>query len=1214
MSFVSTNIFTSIFTTDLQFSGNLSTLNGNVQQPNNFENLIDSAPNFSTQLNRSGREATTNNLLGSTSDPRYEPFFFTGNSSNGAPLESGNLGTQGQGGDQFNQYHSSTIKSNHNHQRSPGIGVAGPQERDVQTHALSDYGNRESIRNQTLDQNRSPTMPQQQPRMVDDPELQLYNLPTLSSGSTATFATALGLGKGENSVQSLNRGSDRQDEYLRSANWSTSHDPRSQDYVGSSMFSNIGNRNKLTGATASDQDEISTLLSGLNFQNLDSQLPHFRPPSGSTSARGSSAFSQQRTGPDTGGMDLDRHQLASPGLMNGSTVTGSSGGGSNYENFQAALGSSYSVPPGYNLVIEAPDGSRTRVPSGTLLPPPGMGMGMGGLAPPPGLSQSQPQPQSNTIHRPSPSPDLALQLAQLERQKEFNRNRQSPNVAQHSHNNQQLSDFQLQQLQSNFQQQSQLQEYSQFPTVQNQGQSQGQSYYSTSSLNVRPPNFNQSEQQHQMSQRRPPEHFQERNQLLSAANYQPSNQQLPAAQYQQQAQQIQQNQQFYQKQNQQLSAGQYQQQQSQQQQRHQLQGQQFQPVSSAAATFASSFHPRGQNPQAPAFVPGSGQQNQNLSYSNQPLQQAQSLQQNMMYHQNPRLHHGGRAHGGRGFARGGNRGHSTASNSSGISTPSPPLPTGGNNSLLTAAGNANVPLEEVVAMGCEEILRGAAHHSLKAVELANTLRARVGTEVLVIIRERCDGLLSLLERYPDVFIVDRIPKNDCVTLVSPHMTQLSNRSATPEFNAPSLLMNYNWVRDTQASSCLHIGNVPANITESQLRREFEQFGPLECLNVVSQRGRRFAFVSYYQTDHAVIAKQRMSRSHPWKSAISFARKDSAVKSQGLGSPMQSYTPPPANYGQLGPGASRMDKNNASEPILFQGATEGGVFVRSNTRYAPGSLGDDPGAGVGDGSAPRARPPEGSGTNISGEEYSGDAHAAGQINAFNGTGEPAGLGYQNNSMNTGQYADYPPPQPPIPHDANPRGSHPFIPPGGQADPTASHYSVGLSTGYHQSNERSSGVGKYLLASPATSQSVIRGGAESESDSRSSTPVMEGHSIAGTGGGHHSRGPSLLSSISESPFDERTLKILCDDTYVPTQHWQIYRDIDGPFCDAIVAQLQQLGGSSTVSKLRGTLRNRIGAQNNIKSVPLKAFLTAYPEYFVLNGNLVGLVLLPRDMDPL
>jgi hypothetical protein len=85
--------------------------------------------------------------------------------------------------------------------------------------------------------------------------------------------------------------------------------------------------------------------------------------------------------------------------------------------------------------------------------------------------------------------------------------------------------------------------------------------------------------------------------------------------------------------------------------------------------------------------------------------------------------------------------------------------------LLNLCELEDSSVEDIVAKSCRDILVEAASHSLKAVELANTLRARVGTEVLAHIRERWGGLLSLLERHPHKFRVERIPKNDLVTLV-----------------------------------------------------------------------------------------------------------------------------------------------------------------------------------------------------------------------------------------------------------------------------------------------------------------------------------------------------------------------------------------------------------------------------------------------------------------
>lgn len=73
--------------------------------------------------------------------------------------------------------------------------------------------------------------------------------------------------------------------------------------------------------------------------------------------------------------------------------------------------------------------------------------------------------------------------------------------------------------------------------------------------------------------------------------------------------------------------------------------------------------------------------------------------------------------------------------------------------------------EADVVRATAEILCNAASCSLKAVELANTLRARLGTKVLAKVREKYGGLLFMLERHQNLFRVDRIPKNDCVTLM-----------------------------------------------------------------------------------------------------------------------------------------------------------------------------------------------------------------------------------------------------------------------------------------------------------------------------------------------------------------------------------------------------------------------------------------------------------------
>jgi hypothetical protein len=106
-------------------------------------------------------------------------------------------------------------------------------------------------------------------------------------------------------------------------------------------------------------------------------------------------------------------------------------------------------------------------------------------------------------------------------------------------------------------------------------------------------------------------------------------------------------------------------------------------------------------------------------------------------------------------------------------------------------------------------------------------------------------------------------------------------------------------------------------------------------------------------------------------------------------------------------------------------------------------------------------------------------------------------------------------------------------------------------------------------------------------------------------------STSAPNSENRYCKSVIAILTDDTYVPTQSWQCRFQQDAPFLNAIITQLQILGGVATISKLRGLLKSRLLAQTNVKSVPLKALLAAYPKYFVLNSNLVELT--PDYMHP-
>ena len=63
-----------------------------------------------------------------------------------------------------------------------------------------------------------------------------------------------------------------------------------------------------------------------------------------------------------------------------------------------------------------------------------------------------------------------------------------------------------------------------------------------------------------------------------------------------------------------------------------------------------------------------------------------------------------------------------------------------------------------------DLLQHTPTHTLKAVELANHIRDEFGASILSYIREEYCGLLNLLEGYPQFFTVQRIPKNDMISL------------------------------------------------------------------------------------------------------------------------------------------------------------------------------------------------------------------------------------------------------------------------------------------------------------------------------------------------------------------------------------------------------------------------------------------------------------------
>lgn len=602
-------------------------------------------------------------------------------------------------------------------------------------------------------------------------------------------------------------------------------------------------------------------------------------------------------------------------------------------------------------------------------------------------------------------------------------------------------------------------------------------------------------------------------------------------------------------------------------------------------------------------------------------------------------------------------------------------------SQLGAGGRNDAGIEEMVCRTCRDILVEAANHTLKAVELANTLRARVGTDVLAYVREKWSGLLSLLERHPYLFRVERIPKNDLVCLVSADPVVISQQQQQqqqqlqavhpmylpPGFSgqkpsnefgsfpshtfggpiaggqdsvfltrpdqqesdggyetilnrprqdamglpltSPSPPLQFNKTADAQPSRCLHIGNVPANLNENQLLTEFEQFGEVETLKVVTQRNRRFAFVTYKTLEQAVVAKQRMSKIQSWKSAISFAHKESYGSSS---SSSNGSTPSPG----LGPSSQYANMSSTTFHDFESGTTT--VQIQSMNSIAPSQH------------VLSSLNPVDEEDKTPGEleeMISGSRSAAWfgkQGSDDSGSKESVGVGPGDYSIES-----IPPTSPMSPSSplTNVGGLVSFdavsvnsdIPrfpmqDGGNSSSNlfTSHRGISLldNTRPHSINSLPA-IDAHTLHQihPPPPPSMERLGRTASGDSQNS---VEYQSMLMRMRQQQQQLSSYPSPRSSPMMDGRkemikcpVMRRLCDDTYVPTQLWPVDHHADAPYCAAVVSQLRQFGGQTTVSKLRGFLRSRLQAPDNIKSVPLKAMLGAYPNMFSVVGNHVSLL---------
>lgn len=226
---------------------------------------------------------------------------------------------------------------------------------------------------------------------------------------------------------------------------------------------------------------------------------------------------------------------------------------------------------------------------------------------------------------------------------------------------------------------------------------------------------------------------------------------------------------------------------------------------------------------------------------------------------------------------------------------------------LDLCGLEDASLEDIIVKSCRSILSEAARCTLKAVELANFLRARVGSDVLAHIRERWGGLLALLERHPSRFRVERIPKNDMVSLIgfeppivaqsyskpssaptiyaqpSMHHAHSPLKSATPDIvdRRPRLILD-----SEKISSTLLIGGVPPQLNEEQLALEFDRFGEVEEARSIREESNSFALIKFATVEQSVAAKQRISKLPQYAGQVMYANFGDQPKVQHQSPPQQ----------------------------------------------------------------------------------------------------------------------------------------------------------------------------------------------------------------------------------------------------------------------------------------------------------------------------------------
>mmetsp|Transcript_16128 Transcript_16128/g.21331 ORF Transcript_16128/g.21331 Transcript_16128/m.21331 type:complete len:560 (+) Transcript_16128:166-1845(+) len=242
-------------------------------------------------------------------------------------------------------------------------------------------------------------------------------------------------------------------------------------------------------------------------------------------------------------------------------------------------------------------------------------------------------------------------------------------------------------------------------------------------------------------------------------------------------------------------------------------------------------------------------------------------------------------------------------------------------------------VSKLIVSKVQSILLQCPLYSIKAVELANTLRALIGPDALSAAREYFGGMLLLLEQYPSMFKVQRIPKNDTVTLIVEH--KLSDSSERSGSSVSSFGSNERNSGDSQPiTRCLHIGNIPSHMSEETLRQNIERYEKVQSLKIIVKKGHRFAFVNFSTIEEAARVKVCLSKQRLWRSAVSYAKRESFEMNAHLRhrqgkkttAPVHSNNTPHAQYRNV---VCHPPVPTLVQPVMLHDGTHGYGYMRAD---------------------------------------------------------------------------------------------------------------------------------------------------------------------------------------------------------------------------------------------------------------------------------------------